>query len=149
MYTGPENDNSFLRDERVPYGKTDKRDAFRQELRERTFRLAVDVVNLMNRLKPEPALKVCQYQLIKSATSVGANYRAVCRARSDREFFAKLSIVVEEADETVFWLEVLLAAEVTIDKAIVAELLSRAEPLSNLFSKSRATLRERMDRRGE
>ncbi len=147
MYTGSDN-HSFLREDGAPYGVPDPREAFRIEIKARSKALAVDVINLMNRVKFEPALKVVQYQLIKSATSVGANYRAVCRARSDREFYAKLSIVVEEADETVYWLEILLDSEVTIDKVRVAELLARAEPLSNLFSKSRATLKERMDTKG-
>ena len=147
MYTRDELRPSILCDDGGQSGgRSNDRDAFRQELKDRTFRLAVGVANLMNKAKSEPALKVIQHQLIKSATSVGANYRAVCRARSDREFFSKLSIVVEEADETVYWLEILQCAEVTIDKVVVAELCTHAEQLSNLFSKSRATLKERMDK---
>jgi four helix bundle protein len=54
------------------------------------------------------AKKVVQVQLLKCATSVAANYRAACRGRSDREFIAKLNIVLEEADESLFWLEVIM-----------------------------------------
>ncbi|BAU54625.1 hypothetical protein MgSA37_02801 [Mucilaginibacter gotjawali] len=56
--------------------------------------------------------KIIGRQLLRSSSSVGANYRAACRARSQAEFHAKLSIVVEEADESVFWMEILVEAEV-------------------------------------
>ena len=56
-------------------------------------------------------IRIIGKQLIRSSTSVGANYRAVCRARSDRERYAKLCIVVEEADETQFWLEILVESD--------------------------------------
>jgi len=57
-------------------------------------------------------------QLLKSSTSVAANYRAACRARSDAEFFSKISIVVEEADETLFWLELIKEAELSDNKEL-------------------------------
>jgi four helix bundle protein len=55
--------------------------------------------------------KIIGKQLLRSSSSVGANYRAVCRARSQAEFHSKLSIVVEEADESIFWMEVLIEAD--------------------------------------
>lgn len=57
--------------------------------------------------KAKKASSVITYQLVKSATSTGANYRAACRARSKKEFFSKLCVVVEEADESVYWLELI------------------------------------------
>ena len=58
-------------------------------------------------LKANKASSVITYQLVKSATSTGANYRAACRARSKKEFFSKICIVVEEADESEYWLEII------------------------------------------
>ncbi len=76
-----------------------------EELRERTKRFAIAVVRLFRSLPRTDEARVIGRQLLRSATSVAANYRAVCRARSKAEFIAKVGVVVEEADETVFWLE--------------------------------------------
>ena len=77
------------------------------ELQTRTMRFAVDVVRFCNTLPDQPAIRVIRHQLLKSGTSVGANYRAACRAHSRAAFIAKLSIVEEEADESAFWFELL------------------------------------------
>ncbi|MEM7573511.1 MAG: four helix bundle protein [Bacteroidota bacterium] len=83
------------------YSKSDKK-AFVEELQKRTKAQAISVINLIERTPFSPGMKVLGNQIIKSATSTAANYRAACRARSKNEFFAKMSIVVEESDETVF-----------------------------------------------
>jgi four helix bundle protein len=80
---------------------------FIEKLKKRTKQLAVDVVLFYDEIKKTDATRVIGRQLIRSATSTAANYRAACVARSQREFFSKMSIVVEEADETLFWLEML------------------------------------------
>lgn len=80
---------------------------FIEKLKNRTKQLAVDVVLFYDGIKKTEASKVMGRQLIRSVTSTAANYRAACVARSQREFFSKMSIVVEEADETLFWLEML------------------------------------------
>ena len=80
-------------------------------MRKRTKELAVRIIRWYKQLPKSDEMRIIGRQLIKSSTSTAANYRAVCRARSQAEFFAKLSIVVEEADETVFWLEVLQEAD--------------------------------------
>jgi len=134
----------LVEEEPVSYGRSDDASALAAQLKKRTFALAVSIVNLMDNTSDSPAIKVIRYQLLKSATSVGANYRAVCRARSDKEFYAKLCIVVEEADETVYWLALLLKTTVKIDKDKVKALLEESVQLSNFFSKSRATMRERL-----
>ncbi|MEO8725801.1 MAG: four helix bundle protein [Acidobacteriaceae bacterium] len=82
------------------------------ELKARTKEFAVRVVRLFRKLPRTAEARVIGRQLLRSATSVGANYRAVCRARSKAEFVAKLGIVVEEADESVFWLELLVDTEI-------------------------------------
>jgi len=92
----------------------------------------------------DPAYDVVCKQAIRSATSTGANYRAVCRSRSDREFFAKLSIVVEECDETVYWLAVALNTQLPVDIEKAKLLLKEAKELCRIFANSRATMSARM-----
>jgi four helix bundle protein len=78
-----------------------------EELKARTKAFALRVIKLVDAMPRSLAAQVIARQLLRSATSVGANYLAACRAQSHAEFAAKLSIVVEEADETVYWLELL------------------------------------------
>jgi len=82
------------------------------DLRKRTKAFAVAAVKFAKALPRDWVSTILGKQLLRSGTSVGANYRAACRARSASEFTAKLGIVEEEADETMFWLEVLVEAEV-------------------------------------
>jgi len=79
----------------------------RELLQRRTRKLAVEAIRLIGDLPRTPPAEVIGKQLVRSATSVAANYRSACRARSRRDFIAKMGIVEEEADETVFWLELL------------------------------------------
>ena len=81
----------------------DKADA----MKERTKQFAIRIVAVTQSLPRSREGDVVGKQLLRSGTAVAANYRAVCRARSKAEFISKMSIVVEEADETVFWLELL------------------------------------------
>lgn len=83
------------------------------DLKKRTKAFAVAAVKFAKALPRDWVSTTLGKQLLRSGTSVGANYRAACRARSASEFAAKLGIVEEEADETMFWLEVLVEAEVT------------------------------------
>ncbi len=78
--------------------------AFNDMMRARTRKLAVAVIGFLNGLPWHKSLRVIEFQLTKSVCSIAANYRAACRARSQAEFFSKLSIVIEEANETEFWL---------------------------------------------
>lgn len=86
----------------------EKIEAFKQ----RTKQLSLRVIRLFQALPKTDEAEIIGKQLLRSATSVAANYRAACRSRSDAEFFSKISIVVEEADETLFWLEILWEAEI-------------------------------------
>mgnify|MGYP003394239720 CR=1 FL=1 len=79
-----------------------------QKFKERTKKLALRVVQLVEELPRSPAADVISRQLLRSATSIGANYRAACRGKSKADVISKLSIVEEEADESVYWLELLL-----------------------------------------
>ena len=79
-----------------------------EELKNRTKKFAIRIVKLFRSLPKTEEARVIGKQVLRSGTSVAANYRAVCRARSKAEFVAKIGGVVEEADETVFWLELLI-----------------------------------------
>ena len=79
-----------------------------EQLRDRTKDFALRIVRLFKSLPRSPEAQVMGRQLLRSGTSVGANYRAVCRSRSKAEFIARLGVVVEEADESAFWLELLI-----------------------------------------
>jgi four helix bundle protein len=85
-------------------------------------------------------------QLIKAATSVAANYRAACRARSLAEFAAKIGVVAEEADESEFWLELTLEAELLRGEKVV-ELRREAGELTAIFTASRDTAKRNLKRR--
>ena len=93
---------------------------FNSIFRDRTKKLAIEIIMLTSELKYSDGLGVIRKQLIRSSASVAANYRAVTRSRSEREKFAKLCIVTEEADETLFWLEMLTEANYIERNKIVA-----------------------------
>lgn len=86
-----------------------------RDLRVRTRDFALSVLRLVQKVPAGVASDVIVRQLIRSATSVGANYRAACRARSKAEFEAKMQIAMEEADECTYWLELLMALEYVVD----------------------------------
>jgi len=78
-----------------------------KEFQKRAKQIGIDVIYLCRELPNTSEFIIIQRQIIRSATSVGANYRAVSRAKSDADFIHKLTIVEEEADETIYWLEIL------------------------------------------
>jgi len=91
-----------------------------RDLRERTKAFALDIVRLVQGLPRDRAADVIGRQLLRAGTSVAANYRSARRARSRREFLAKLGIVEEEADESAFWLDLLTEAGLVTSARIVA-----------------------------
>jgi len=111
-------------------------DEFRSMLLQRTRQLAINVVKLVNEFPSKTAYFVLGNQLVKSATSVAANCRASQRSRSKKEFYAKLCIVVEECDETEFWLDFLMDSELT-DRNRVEPMRQEAEDLLKILSKSK------------
>jgi four helix bundle protein len=106
------------------------------ELQDRTKRFALRVLVLIDRLPNTIGGRVLANQLARSATSVGANYRAACRARSRAEFASKLGIVVEEADESLYWLELIGDANFLPEKKI-ASLVTEADELTAIFTSGR------------
>jgi four helix bundle protein len=109
-----------------------------RELKERTKAFAIRVFRMSQAIPRTREANVLMQQLLRCATSMAANYRAAGRARSKAEFISKLGVVVEEADETVFWLEFL--ADTGIVRATkLRELLNEANQLLLIFSASRST----------
>src|SRR5215469_11719346 len=111
-----------------------------KELKDRAKAFAIRVIKMSDWLRTRSA-NVIASQILRSATSMAANYRAVGRARSKAEFVAKLGIVVEEADETVFWLELLTDSGIVSPKKM-HEILNEANQLMLIFSASRRTARD-------
>lgn len=109
-----------------------------EDLRRRTQQFALRIIRLCEQLPHRPAARVIGNQLLRSGTSVGANYRAARRARSDADFASKLAIVLEEADESVYWLELLVTSGI-IAKEKLTPLLNEAEQLVAIFAASRIT----------
>ena len=82
-----------------------------KQLQDRTKKFAVRIIKAFARLPKDEAVRVIGRQFLRSGTSLAANYRAACRARSAADFISKISVVVEETDETLFWFELLVEAE--------------------------------------
>ena len=114
-----------------------EKEIFIEALKKRTKKFAVDIILFCNSLKTCKASSVITYQLVKSATSTGANYRAVCRARSKAEFFSKTCIVVEEADESEYWLEIITEANLSNDKEELLRLLKEANEITRIMTKAK------------
>lgn len=112
------------------------------ELKRRTKAFALRVIRLVNALPRAAAGGVIGRQLLRSATSVGANYRAACRARSKADFVAKMGIVEEEADETCFWLE-LLSESGLVSGSRLANLMAEANEIVAIVVASIKTARRR------
>jgi len=119
-----------------------EKQAFIERMKQKTKVLAVEVISFCNSLKSDRASSVVSYQIIRSATSTGANYRAACKARSKKEFFSKLCIVVEEADETKYWLEVILDAKLSDKSDFLNKLYDEANEITKIMSSARNSIYE-------
>lgn len=115
-----------------------------EALKARTKAFAVRVVKMTEALPPTRAVDMVARQLLRSATSVAANYRAACRARSHREFVAKIGVVTEEADESLYWLEILVEAEI-LPEVRLKNLIQEANELTAIFTASSYTARQNRD----
>src|SRR6185295_611255 len=113
-----------------------------REFKSRTKEFALRVIKLVSSLPKEPVGDVVGRQLLRSGTSVGANYRAACRGRSAADVVNKLGFVEEEADESLFWMELLVDAQVVSAKRLAA-LMTEANELIAMVVASIKTLRHR------
>jgi four helix bundle protein len=107
-------------------------------MKDRTKHFALLVVRLCRNTQPSQEGRIIVRQLLRSATSVAANYRAVCRARSKADFISKLGVVLEEADESLFWLELLVEADIAPSESIKLS-INEANELVSIFVKSLRT----------
>lgn len=115
----------------------------KEELKNRTKQFALDVFKFLMSLEKTKANDVVSFQLFKSSSSVAANYRAVCRGKSDADFLNKLKIVDEEADESLIWLEFIKDLEVPCDKTVLDSLIKEANELVSIFSAAIKTIKEK------
>ncbi|MBZ5670281.1 MAG: four helix bundle protein [Acidobacteriia bacterium] len=111
------------------------------ELKSRTKKFALNIIRLFRSPPRAEDVRIIARQVLRSGTSVAANYRAACRARSRAEFIAKLGTVVEEADETVFWLELLVESGMA-QQQLVAAIAKEANELLAIFAASQRTTRQ-------
>jgi four helix bundle protein len=115
---------------------------FIAKFRDRTKKFVVDNIKLFRTLPKTEEARIIGKQLLRSTSSVGANYRAACRSRSQAEFHSKISIVVEEADESVFWMEVMIDAEI-MDKAQLNSLMVEGNEILKVASSARKTITDK------
>ncbi len=113
------------------------------ELKKRTKQFALRVLRLTAALPKTVEAKVVQNQLARAGTSVAANYRASCRARSRAEFISKIGNVIEEADESCFWMELIIEGEM-ISPTKVNALLEEANELTAIMTASRKTAQDKL-----
>jgi four helix bundle protein len=113
-----------------------------EELKGRTKKFGLDVIRLLQLMPRSDVSQILGRQLVRCATSVAANYRAACRARSKIEFLAKLGSVEEEADESIFWLEMIMDSNLLpVDR--VKDLLREGEELLRIIVASIRTAKRR------
>lgn len=109
-----------------------------KQLQDRTKKFAVRVIKAFARLPKDEATRIIGRQFLRSGTSLAANYRSSCRARSAADFISKISVVAEETDETLFWFELLIEAEL-VKLKVIGPPISECEELLKIFSASLTT----------
>ena len=135
-----------------------------KDLQHRTKKFALDIIKLTEHLPNNRVGWTFTDQIVRSSTSVAANYRAVCRARSDKEFISKIGIVIEEADETLFWLEMIYDSGIMNDdlgfrnddlstiqnqKSAIINLKIEANELVSIFVASAKTVKARLNQQSK
>lgn len=108
------------------------------DMKQRTKRFALDVIHLAGELPKTPEGRIVGNQLIRCSTSVGANYRAACRAKSKPDFISKLGIVEEEADESCYWLELIIEGKLLPEVDALPK-LGEANEITAIIVASRKT----------
>lgn len=118
-----------------------------EELKLRTKQFALRIIKLGKSLKGDDIDKILLKQLVRSATSVAANYRAAIKAKSKKDFVYKLNVIEEEADESYFWLEILGEAEI-VNSGRLLLLLKEAKELTAIFTAQGKTAKENLYKSG-
>jgi len=114
--------------------------AYIKQMQDRTKRFAKDIIFFCNTLEKGAASNVIIYQLVKSATSTGANYRAASVSRSKKEFYSKMCIVVEESDETEYWLELIKDVKLSDNINELDRLLIEANEIKRIMMKAKSSV---------
>ncbi len=114
------------------------------DLKNRTKIFSIAILNLVEKIPSNKIGNTIGNQIVRSGTSVGANYRAVCRAKSDKDFLNKIVIVEEEADETLFWLELLIASNI-LKSDQLEPLVKECNELIAIFTASGRTVRNKIN----
>ena len=109
-----------------------------KDLQKRTKEFGLRIIRLVDSLPNTKSARVIGNQLLRSGTSVGANYRAACRGRSKAEFIAKIGISIEEADESMYWMELLIDAEI-VPKEKLSALYQEADEIVAILIASAKT----------
>lgn len=112
----------------------------KEELKNRTKQFALRVISLTNVLPNTELGRIVKNQLLRCCTSVASNYRAVCRSRSMLDFISKLSVVEEEADESAFWLEIIIECNM-IKRELVEPLLKESNEIVAIMVSAKKTSR--------
>jgi len=112
------------------------------ELKDRTKKFALKIIKLANDLPKNSVGRIIEKQLVRAGTSVGANYRAACRAKSNADFIYKINVVEEEADETQFWLELIIEAGL-LKEDLVNPILKEAKELTAIFTSAGKTAKSK------
>jgi four helix bundle protein len=115
------------------------------ELKIRTKKFSLMIIDLVEKMPNTISARAVANQIVRSGTSVGANYRAVSRARSDKEFVAKMNIVLEEADETLFWIEIMIEKK-WADKSELEIAWKEGNELTAIFVSSLKTINNRLNK---
>lgn len=118
-----------------------------EELKKRTKQFGLRVIKLVEALPAGKAANVISNQLLRSGTSVGANYRSACRARSRPDFISKASISIEEADESLYWMEMLIEAEIMPKEKLTA-LMKECDEIVAILTASVKTAKSHLRQRG-
>ena len=113
-----------------------------EELKQRTKQFALRVIRLVDSLPRSPVGKILGNQLLRCGTSIGANYRAACRGRSTADFVAKLGIVIEESDESLYWMELILDSKlVKVNR--MDRIMQEADELTAIFTAAVVTTKKK------
>ncbi len=117
-----------------------RQEEFNEQFRNRTKVNSIKIIKIVSKIKYSDESSILKKQLVRCSTSVAANFRAVCRSRSENERFAKLCIVVEEADETLLWLEMMVESDI-LPQEIISDVYNEALEILKVMSVFRAKIK--------
>lgn len=117
----------------------------KEEIKLRTKKIGLHIIMLIDELPNKPSAWAIGKQIVRSATSIGANYRAACRAKSDADFINKLKIVEEETDETIYWLELIEESNM-LPKESIQALKQETNEILSIVVASIKTVRNKINK---